>query len=231
MLEQLLETGTRRRGSAWGGTTSVIVHVAIILLVVYATAQSEPRRQIIRDGPIITRLAPPLADTPDGKTGADGGRTLSTASSSTTPPPLTPGPVDISIPSLRPDGISSTDSTLIADILGGRGGGAETSAGNALATGATVDTPVRVLAERSPAYPEILRAAGIGGTVTAQFVVDTTGRVEMASIRLLTSSHELFARAVTASLRDARFTPGFLGGRRVRTLVERSFRFDIAPVR
>ncbi len=231
MLEQLLETGTRRRNSAWGGTTSVVVHVAIILLVVYATAHSAPRRNIVRAGPIITRLTPPPADAPDGNASAHGGRTRSTASSSTTPPPMTPGPVEISIPSFSPDGIPGTDTTLIADIRGGRGGGAEISAGSALATGATVDTPVRVLAERSPAYPETLRAAGIGGTVTAQFVVDTTGRVEMASIRLLASSHDLFARAVTASLRDARFTPGLLGGRRVRTLVERSFRFDIAAVR
>ena len=231
MLEQLLETGTRRRNSAWGGTTSVVVHVAIILLVVYATAQSEPRRKILRDDPILTRLAPPLADPPDGKTGAAGGRTRSTTSSNTTPPPPTPGPVNISTPSSPLEGISATDTTLITDIVGGRGGGAEISAGNAIATGATVDTPVRVLAERSPAYPEILRAAGIGGTVTAQFVVDTTGRVEMASIRLLASSHELFARAVTASLRDMRFTPGSLGGHPVRMLVERSFRFDIAAVR
>ena len=231
MLEQLLETGTRRRGSAWGGTTSVIVHVAIIILVVYATAHSEPRRKLVGDGPIFTRLAPPTVDTPDGATGVAGGHTLSTASSSTTPPRMTPGPVEISIPSVPPDGISGTDTTLIGDILGPGGTGAELSAGNALATGATVDTPVRVLTERSPSYPEMLRAAGIGGTVTVQFVVDTTGRVEMASIRPLASTHDLFTRAVTAALRETRFTPGLMGGRRVRTLVERSFRFDISAAR
>ena len=231
MLEQLLETGTRRGHSAWGGTTSVLVHVAIILLVVYATAHSEPRRKFVGDGPFITRLAPPRADAPGGKRGTAGGPTLSTVSGTTTPPPMTPGPVEISIPSLPFDGISGGDTTLIGDILGARGTGAELSAGNVLATGTTVDTPVRVLTERSPSYPEMVRAAGIGGVVTVQFVVDTTGRVEMASIRLLATTHELFARAVTASLRDARFTPGLLGGRRVRTLVERSFRFDIAPVR
>ena len=231
MLEQLLETGTRRRSSAGGGTTSVIVHVAIILLVAYATGHSKPRRKFVGDGPFVMRLTPPPANAPVGRTGAGGGHPLSTASTGTTPPLMNPGPVDISIPSVPPDGISGTDTTLITEILGPRGTGTELSPGSSIATGATVDTPVRVLAERSPAYPEMLRAAGIGGTVTVQFVVDTTGRVEMASIRLLASTHELFTRAVTAALRDTRFTPGLLGGRGVRTLVERSFRFDIAAVR
>ena len=230
MLEQLLETGTRRRKSAWGGMTSVVVHVAIILLVVYATARSEPPPKLVGERPILTPLAPPAPDARNGKIGAENQRAGGTASASTTPPLMNPGPIELSIPSL-PTGVPGTDSRLIADIVGGRGGGADMPAGTAMGTSATVDTPVRVLAERSPAYPEALRAAGIGGSVTMQFVIDTTGRVEMASVRLLASTHELFARAVTTSLRDARFTPGRIGGRPVRTLVERSFRFDIAGVR
>jgi len=74
----------------------------------------------------------------------------------------------------------------------------------------------------------MLRAAGIAGEVRVRFVVDTAGRAELSSVHVIESSHELFTRAVLASLRQSRFTPGEVSGRRVRTLVERTFRFDIA---
>ena len=79
-----------------------------------------------------------------------------------------------------------------------------------------------------PSYPETLRLAGITGQVFAQYVVDTLGRVEPKSVRILASTHELFSSAVRDVLPRMRFVPAEAGGRRVRMLVEQPFSFTIA---
>lgn len=47
-----------------------------------------------------------------------------------------------------------------------------------------------------PTYPETLCAAGIEGQVTAQFVVDSAGRVVLSSFTVLDRQHPLFTAAV-----------------------------------
>jgi protein TonB len=138
-----------------------------------------------------------------------------------------PQPTDPSLPTSAPLPASGADTTLLSEIRRGGSGAGATAGATILATGATVDLPVRALIDRAPAYPETLRAAGIDGMVRVQFVVDTTGRAELSTVRVIESTHELFTRSVLASLRQARFTPGEVSGRRVRTLVERAYRFDI----
>jgi protein TonB len=80
----------------------------------------------------------------------------------------------------------------------------------------------------TPRYPSMLQSAGLEGDVRAQFVVDTLGRVEQGSFRVLQTSHDLFAAAVREALSRARFKPAEVGGRRVRQLVEQSFTFRIS---
>ena len=81
----------------------------------------------------------------------------------------------------------------------------------------------------TPRYPAMLQSAGVEGTVRAQFVVDTLGRVEQGSFRALESTHDLFTTAVRDALGRARFKPAEVGGHRVRQLVEQSFSFSIGP--
>jgi protein TonB len=80
----------------------------------------------------------------------------------------------------------------------------------------------------TPRYPDILRQAGVEGEVLAQFVVDTTGRAESGSFKVLKSSHDLFAQAVRSALPGMRFIPAEVGGRRVKQLVQQPFAFAIA---
>ena len=80
-----------------------------------------------------------------------------------------------------------------------------------------------------PQYPEGLRRFALAGTVRALFVVDTLGRVEPESVRLLTVSHPLFGAAVRATLPRMRFEPARVGGRAVRQLVEFPVVFTITP--
>lgn len=225
MLDRLLETGARRGKAGWGGTASVIVHGVIIGLAIVATANAKPPRTVV-EGPILIPIAAPV---PDSKPGQDAGGTPGdrTVADRFPLPPIVPGPVEFGIPIPNSEGAIGADSAALSDIIGSGGGATSSLPGTGIANDGVIDTPVRVLAERAPRYPETLRAAGIAGEVKMQFVIDTLGRVEPSSLRVLTSSHELFTRAVVASLHQARFTPGEVAGRRVRTLVERSFRFNI----
>jgi periplasmic protein TonB len=79
----------------------------------------------------------------------------------------------------------------------------------------------------APRYPEILKSAGVEGEVLAQFIVDTTGRAETGSFKVLKTSHELFALAVKNALPGMRFLPAEVGGKRVKQLVQQPFVFAI----
>ncbi|HVX40977.1 MAG TPA: energy transducer TonB [Gemmatimonadaceae bacterium] len=85
-----------------------------------------------------------------------------------------------------------------------------------------------LLATATPRYPESLRDAGVDGEVLVQFTVDTSGRVDASTIRVLRSTHGLFTRAVLDALRRFRFAPAVVGGRRVPALAEMPFEFRIA---
>ena len=229
MLDRLLETGPRARKSSWGGAVSVVVHGVIIALTVASTATGTPLPKFTHDD--ILPISPPSLPVESGPTGGGRGRT---GRPDVDVPPIPaidiPTTIDPQLPGTTPVSVGAgIDNTLLSEI-GGTGHGVAGAAlgGPGIATDATVDVPVRALLDRAPAYPEMLRAAGISGSVRVQFVVDTTGRAELSSIRVMESSHELFTRSVIASLRQARFTPGEVSTRRVRTLVERSYRFDIA---
>lgn len=92
-----------------------------------------------------------------------------------------------------------------------------------------VERPVQARSGNpAPRYPTILANAGVQGTVFAQFVVDTAGRVEPSSIRFLKSDHAQFERSVQDALLRSRYSPAEAGGRRVRQLVEQAFSFALA---
>ena len=79
----------------------------------------------------------------------------------------------------------------------------------------------------APAYPDILRQAGVEGEALVSFVVDTSGRVDQASFKVIRTTHELFASAVKNALPRMRFLPAELGDRKVRQLVQQPFSFAI----
>ena len=90
-----------------------------------------------------------------------------------------------------------------------------------------VDLQTRIVTSARPRYPESLRQAAIDGTVLVRFVVDTTGRVDMSSVAVVSSTHDLFTRAVRDALPGFRFKPAESGGHHVRALAEMPFEFQI----
>jgi periplasmic protein TonB len=79
----------------------------------------------------------------------------------------------------------------------------------------------------NPRYPDILRSSSIEGEVLAQFVVDTTGRVEVSTFKVIRTSHELFSASVRQALPNMRFLAAEVGGRKVKQLVQQPFVFAL----
>jgi TonB family protein len=76
-------------------------------------------------------------------------------------------------------------------------------------------------------YPAALKRANIEGGVLAQFVVDTTGRVELRTFKVLRATHEDFVEAVRDVLPRLRFLPAEIGGRKVKQMVQQPFDFRL----
>lgn len=91
-----------------------------------------------------------------------------------------------------------------------------------------VDTAVvRSQNSAAPAYPLKLLEAHIVGSVSAQYVVDTTGFADTSSFRVIKSTHPDFVVAVREALPYMRFRPAKIGPLKVRQLVEQQFSFKI----
>jgi TonB family protein len=91
-----------------------------------------------------------------------------------------------------------------------------------------VEQPARP-APNNPAakYPDLLRQAGVDGEVLIQFVVDTTGRADMRTFKVLKSTHDLFTASVRASLPNMTFYPAEVGGKKVKQLLQMPFEFSM----
>jgi len=78
-------------------------------------------------------------------------------------------------------------------------------------------------------YPTAMKASGIGGEVSAQYVVDNTGRVDIRSFKVLKSSGPEFTAAVKAALPTWRFDAAVVRGAKVAQLVQQAFEFKAPP--
>jgi TonB family protein len=82
----------------------------------------------------------------------------------------------------------------------------------------------------APVYPPELSARGTEGQVEAAYVVDTNGRVDTTTIRVMQSDHPRFTESVRTALGETRFRPAKRGGKAVRQLVQQRFRFKLAQL-
>jgi TonB family protein len=78
-----------------------------------------------------------------------------------------------------------------------------------------------------PAYPESLLRRRRQGRVAIEFVIDTLGRVDTTSVRVLDSAHPMFTLAVRDVLPYLQFLPAEAGGRKVPMRVAQPFAFVI----
>lgn len=99
----------------------------------------------------------------------------------------------------------------------------------AVYTADQVDSAAQLKASAPIEYPPSLFAAGVGGTVVAEFVVAANGTVEEETIGIISSANPLFSEAAKAAVRSTRFVPAIRNGRPVRQLVQQPYIFVFPP--
>lgn len=82
----------------------------------------------------------------------------------------------------------------------------------------------------SLAYPPEMFLGGIEGEVVLQGVVDTAGRVDSASIRVLSTTNAAFDAPAVAMLLGTRFRPAQRDGEPINALIEVPISFELANV-
>ena len=237
MLHELPESRRRRRRSTRGLVTSVVLHGALIVLVVAGTARGDAALPDAPDETIVYHAPSPAPDAPR-ESAAPRDVAAPARPDQPTVPALPALPAPIAVPDvIAPPG----PPTLPADYFERRALGAPSDNASTGSRGGTGDAPadgvwsshlveraVEPVGGAAPRYPETLRSAGVEGEVVAEFVVDTTGRVEAASVRFAAGAHPLFEAAVRQALRGMRFRPAEAGGRAVRQLVRQPFVFALS---
>jgi protein TonB len=212
---------------------SVALHVAIVGLVAAGTVTA-PRH----DPPDTVTVVPLPQLLVERRVTTDPGPSGSTTTA--LPSLAAPRRIDLSI---LPTAVSAPDLAQVTlpergttppefgpyrgftQSVGGVIGQIDPADGGAVLTGS--EALMRVITLARPRYPEVLRNAGLSGRVLLQFIVDTTGRIDIGSAKTLQTTHDLFTRAVLAVLPDMRFLPTEVNGKRVRALAQMPFEFVV----
>jgi len=232
MFENLIETKPKKPKTAKTMALSIFLHIVAIGAAVFGTLQAKeaiekPKAEKVEFVEMKKDEPPPPEKQPE-------------------PPPdivAAPPPpkgfqvltAPIKIPDVLPEIDLSKKVTDEADFTGKgvAGGIAKGVVGAAVPDQTYFEFQVEkqvapVAGSTGPRYPDMLRSANVEGEVLAQFVVDTTGRVEGSPPpKILKSSHDLFTNAVRQYLSSARYYPAEIGGRKVKQLVQQPFNFTL----
>jgi protein TonB len=90
-----------------------------------------------------------------------------------------------------------------------------------------VEDPPVLLAHPAVRYPEVLRQAGIEGEVMIEAVLDTLGRVETGSARVVRGAHALMDAEAMSVVGGSRYRPGRMGSHAVRVRIQVPVRFAL----
>lgn len=88
-----------------------------------------------------------------------------------------------------------------------------------------VEKLVKVTRNVFPRYPDDLKKEGVQGDVVVHFVVDTTGRADMSTFRVVRTADLRFVEPVRHAVALMAFQPAEIAGHKVRQAVEWPFSF------
>jgi len=234
MLRVLLESRARRQRRAGGMALSIAAHLAIIGAV---TATTVHARRPSRDQIVAVRLAPPTHPAPPTPVEPREHRPIAHETSQPVSAIVIDRiPIPVNIPNGLPpvDQMSSPMPNYETAGIGTPTGGTTGPRSIVDGDGASDNTDwrgsellMRIVTSGTPRYPELLRQAGVDGRVVIRFVVDTAGKIDLNSVQVLQSTHDLFTRSVRDVLGNFRFRPAESKGVRVRAMAEMPFEFQI----
>lgn len=223
MFNTLLESRSGRQRNGRGGTASVIFHVVVGSLAVYATAIADSPQRTTRPDKLVfvdvkSHPTPPQSP-PDPILEPLHGIGV----------PVTPIDVPDEIPQpdlTNPATNDGFDSALVTTTTVARGG-TTADPGGTFSSNQVEKQAAAIPGTPTPRYPEVLTSAGTEGQVFVEFVIDTTGRADMSTFKVLTADNEAFADAVRSALPRMRFFPAEAGSRKVKELVQLPFAFAL----
>ena len=111
-------------------------------------------------------------------------------------------------------------------VEGGVGNGIVPSSDQVLSVDVVQEKPER-LAGPQPVYPPLLQQAGIQGVVRVEAIIDTTGRVEPNSVRVVESPNPGFDQAAKTVVLKSLYRPARVYGKAVRVLIQQPINFQI----
>jgi protein TonB len=233
MLNVLLESRARTQRRSGGAMLSIALHIGIIAAAAVGTVTATPAPKLEKPKAVI--IVQPVTRR---------ARVVSEREASRAPRgPVLPADIvvrHVDVPQIVPHGLppidvsrgSSGDSVVISGAPSS--GGLAGAVGNAFDSGTgggsewnASEVLMHIVTAAKPRYPESLRSAGIDGRVLVEFAVDTAGRVDLATVKILSSTHDLFSRAVRDALPAMRFRPAEVGGKHVTALAQMPFEFRI----
>jgi protein TonB len=236
MFNNLLESKPKKQRTVGGLVLSGVIHALLITAAVYGTLQAKESIEKVKQEKVEFVEMKKKDEPPPPK---EEPKPMPKDVVAAPPPPkgfqvLT---APIKVPDVLPDIDLSKKVTDEADFSGkGVAGGTSKGVVGGTAPVNTdqpyfefqVEKQVASAGGVAPKYPDMLRSANIEGEVLAQFIVDTTGRYESGSFKVIKSSHDLFTAAVKNALPNMKFYPAEIGGRKVKQLVQQPFTFGLA---
>lgn len=235
MFEDLIESKPKKERTLGQTVVSVVVHVLVIFGAVKATSgAAETVKKILEDttAVFLKPPEPPPPPPPD--------QPPPEAVVSANPPPqgfqtlIPPDKIPTEIPPVnlnekfdaRDFSGKGVEGGIARGVIGGTGPVGDIVTGETF-TQDQVDDPVQYTGGADPAYPPGLKAAGVTGRVTLQFIVNTDGTVESSSVRVISSTNKQFEEPAIAAIKKARFKPAKVKGAPVRQLVQQAIAFEI----
>jgi len=218
VARQFALTPVRLARPTLGFTVSLLVHVAFVLPLVLPHPTVEEKEDRIDQ--LVVFLVPPDVEGERGEVGRglDWTGVVGDEGEVPEPPPPTVEPVE----PLFVEGLAGDPTPVDPEPLG------DPEPVETALTEIEVDSMVqRDPTSASPVYPPEMLERKISGSTFVNYVVDTTGRVDTNTIRVIRTTHEAFAEAVREALAKMRFRPAVQGSRKVRQWVEQSFAFKI----
>lgn len=229
MFDNLIESKPKKTKSGRQFAVSLVVHAVLISAMIWATAGAVEKVKKINADTTMVFLAPPKAPPPPPD------QPPPEQVVAANPPPQ--GFQTVLPPSIIPQAIPPVDLNqhFNAKDFSGKGVEGGIAAGVVGGTGpvdnaqvfmeAQVDDPPVLVSAGPMRYPDVLKAAGIAGRVTVQFVIDTTGHPEESSIKILSTPHPGFTNAAKELVSKSVFRPGKVRGQAVAVLVQQNINF------
>lgn len=235
MFNNLIESKRKHERSAGGTAFSVFLHAGLIALFVVVTANAgqkmveEKRQEDVKFVEVKKAPPPPEPEKPPPPPDV------------VAAPPPPKGFQTLTAPIKIPDKIPEVDlSKSVTNEADFSGKGVEGGVAKGVVGGKgpvdkdqpyfefQVEKPVLARENNpTPKYPSMLESAHVEGEVLAQFVVDTAGRAEMNTFKVLKSDNDLFTSSVRNVLPQMRFYAAEVGGHRVKQLVQMPFVFKV----